>query len=128
MRHGALELTIQTCTDPKLLDVVGALKVLPEPPLDDSPLPERQRSTGTDGRRDVLQASDSLVPTGVPNAGNSCTSRANADRMAGEGASAPIVVSDAAARSRDGPTSSVGQRRTRFELVTAGLEGRYSTS
>ena len=38
-----------TYTDPKLLDVAGALDVLPNLPLDGSPDADRELATGTDG-------------------------------------------------------------------------------
>jgi integrase len=44
MRHASVEMTMQRYTDPKLLDVAGALRVLPELPLNGTPL----GATGTD--------------------------------------------------------------------------------
>ncbi len=46
LRHASVEMTLQTYTDPKLLDVAGALGVLPALPLDGGAL----ASTGTDRR------------------------------------------------------------------------------
>src|SRR5260221_14360457 len=46
MRHSTIALTMNTYTDPKLLDVHGALDALPSLPLD-CKAPERQRATGT---------------------------------------------------------------------------------
>jgi len=104
MRHGSLDLTMNTYTDPRLLDVAGALNVLPELPLDDSPGSERQRATGTDGGGTLLQSSDPLVPMLVPTAGNRCTPGTNADRPAGLvnvlSGKAGIAVSDCADRSK----------------------------
>ncbi len=50
MRHSSIDLTMNTYTDPKLLDVYGALDSLPSLSLDASPSTERQtmRATGTD--------------------------------------------------------------------------------
>jgi len=50
MRHSSIDLTMNTYTDPKLLDVYGALDTLPSLDLDASPSTERQtmRATGTD--------------------------------------------------------------------------------
>jgi len=53
MCHDSIDLTMQTYTDPKLLDVAGALDALPMHPLDDDSA-DRQKATGTDAR--------SLVP------------------------------------------------------------------
>lgn len=47
MRHGSLDLTMNTYTDPRLLDVAGALDVLPDLPLHGGPIADRQRATGT---------------------------------------------------------------------------------
>lgn len=47
LRHSSLELTMQHYTDPRLLDVAGALAVLPALPTGDAP-PEAARATGTD--------------------------------------------------------------------------------
>ena len=46
MRHGSLDLTMNTYTDPVLLDIAGALNALPDLPLDGKPTPESQRATG----------------------------------------------------------------------------------
>jgi len=49
MRHSTLELTMNTYTDPRLLDVAGALNALPALPLDDRPDAQQARATGTVG-------------------------------------------------------------------------------
>jgi hypothetical protein len=50
MRHSDPKLTANVYTDPKLLDVRGALDALPSLPLDRGPTVERERAraTGTD--------------------------------------------------------------------------------
>ena len=128
MRHSTLELTMQAYTDPKLLDVAGAVEVLPNLPLDGSPRRERQRATGTDGRSGQPRASDSLVPVLVPKAGNRCTKESLPDETDENPAQGAIAVSDPVGVTRDRMTSSVTKRRTGLEPVTAGLEGRYSTN
>ena len=52
MRHSSIDLTMNTYTDPKLLDVYGALDSLPSLHLNASPSTERQmmRATGTDNQ------------------------------------------------------------------------------
>ena len=50
MRHSDIRLTLGTYTDPKLLDVAGALTALPT--LTRSPAPQRMRATGTHGKAD----------------------------------------------------------------------------
>jgi integrase len=47
MRHSSLELTMQLYTDPRLLDVAGALAALPALPTAGT-MPETARATGTD--------------------------------------------------------------------------------
>jgi integrase len=53
MRHSDIDLTMNVYTDPRLLDVGGALDVLPSLPLggDRAAEPEAVRATGTDGER-----------------------------------------------------------------------------
>src|SRR5262249_14368550 len=66
MRHSKIDLTMSVYTDPKLLDVRGALDVLPALPLDGGPAAgeEAARATGTDGlQRTKVQA---LAPTLAP--------------------------------------------------------------
>jgi len=52
MRHSTIDLTMNVYTDPRLLDVAGALDALPSLPLDGGPQPEAAtaKATGTDGR------------------------------------------------------------------------------
>jgi len=50
MRHSTLELTMNTYTDPRLLDVAGALDALPALPLDDRTDAQQAKATGTLGR------------------------------------------------------------------------------
>ncbi len=52
MRHSSLELTMRHYTDPRLLDVAGALAALPALPTAAAP-PEAARATGTDDARAV---------------------------------------------------------------------------
>lgn len=63
MRHSKPDLTANVYTDPKLLDIAGALDVLPSLPLDaDDREAERSAATGTE---DVT--GDGLAPTLAPN-------------------------------------------------------------
>ena len=72
MRHSKIDLTMNVYTDPKLLDVAGAVKALPSLPLEDGleTAANVLSSTGTDD----LHRSP-LVPTLVPAGDNSGTSR-----------------------------------------------------
>jgi integrase len=74
MRHASIDLTMNVYTDPRLLDVAGALDVLPSLPLGNTQQVEQQKATGTDGRV------DSLAPMLAPNVDNSGTNGANADK------------------------------------------------
>jgi integrase len=79
MRHSTIDLTMNTYTDPKLLDVAGALDALPALPLDGTPADrQEQRATGT---FDVVSA---VVPNVVLTSGQTGTTRSFADKMAGE--------------------------------------------
>ena len=74
MRHSTIDLTMNTYTDPKLLDVYGALDSLPSLDLDSSPATERQtmRATGTDTRdavTDSRHAVTKFAPAFAPNIG-----------------------------------------------------------
>ena len=63
MRHSTIDLTMNVYTDPKLLDVYGALDSLPSLDLDTSPSTERQtmRATGTDDRDAVADSRHSVT-------------------------------------------------------------------
>ena len=58
LRHSDIKLTMETYTDPKLLDVKGALDALPRLPLSDAPSPQREaaKATGTEGKLPNLVA------------------------------------------------------------------------
>ena len=60
MRHSTMELTMKVYTDPKLLDVAGAVASLPS--MNPSPFRKQFESTGTDG--DELYPL-TLTPAGV---------------------------------------------------------------
>jgi integrase len=63
MRHSKLELTMQVYTDPKLLDVAGAMSALPTLRLDGSH-PQADRMTGTDARTLAPMLAPDLARTG----------------------------------------------------------------
>ena len=70
MRHSKIDLTMNVYTDPKLLDVAGALDSLPSLNLDALPSAERQtmRATGTD-QQDRTPKRDCISSSLVPNTG-----------------------------------------------------------
>jgi hypothetical protein len=73
MRHSDIRLTMGLYTDPKLLDVQGALEALPALPLDGTAA-DAIRATGTD---------DSLVRAVAPTFDNPCTELVFPVKMAG---------------------------------------------
>ncbi|NBC11362.1 MAG: hypothetical protein GVY24_06440 [Planctomycetes bacterium] len=85
MRHSTLDLTMNTYTDPRLLDVAGAMDVLPTLPLDDPPQRDQARATGTDV--------SALVPTLVPASGNPNAGASTADKTSGDAAAIPFAAS-----------------------------------
>ena len=82
MRHSDPALTANVYTDPKLLDVAGALNVLPTLPLKDNGMMDHQKGTGTHGRVDSSPqgTGSSLVPVLVPTRDNSCIYRSTGDK------------------------------------------------
>ena len=83
MRHSSLDLTMRVYTDPRLLDVAGALAALPALPTNGS-TPETGRATGTDDARAV-------APSVAPNRGRSRQNgsvRDRSDESTGEPGSA----------------------------------------
>lgn len=51
MRHSSIDLTMSVYTDPRLLDVAGALRLLPDLPLENASgqdTPRRSTGTGSD--------------------------------------------------------------------------------
>jgi integrase len=102
MRHSTIDLTMNTYTDPKLLDVAGALDALPALPLDGTPDRQEQRATGTDDLR--VSRLHQLAPTLAPNSGRSSTPLSFAVKMAADDAD------DAATASVDGNPWNVKQK------------------
>jgi len=74
MRHSSVDLTMNVYTDPKLLDVHGALDVLPRLPLDGGSH-KRERATGTEG------GPRQFAPGFAPNSDTDRQSGANADNQ-----------------------------------------------
>jgi hypothetical protein len=81
MRHSTIDLTMNVYTDPKLLDVHGAMDSLPAMPLDTERQSMRQviKATGTDGLPNY-----SLAPTLAPTVGDSSKSGSIAVNPMGE--------------------------------------------
>ena len=79
MRHASLDMTMQVYTDPKLLDVRGALDTLPTLPLNagQADIAEAAMATGTNGLRRSL-----LAPTLAPTIDKRVQKPSFADKMA----------------------------------------------
>jgi len=83
MRHSTIGLTMNTYTDPKLLDMAGALDALPALPLDGMPADrQEQRATGTDDLR--VSGLHPLAPLLAPKSGQRGASGAFAVKMAAD--------------------------------------------
>jgi integrase len=76
MRHSKIDLTMNTYTDPRLLDVAGAVELLPDLPLDAGDRTGAETTarvaTGTDGG--TVDACPSLAPPLAPNSWKLCKS------------------------------------------------------
>ena len=72
MRHSTIDLTMNVYTDPRLLDVAGALEKLPALPLED--VPEHKVAASA--------VAGSVAPVVAPTPGHSGSSRSTADKMA----------------------------------------------
>ena len=115
MRDSDIGLTMNTYTDPRLLDVAGALNALPELPLDDSDKAERQKATGTDDR--------TLVPMLVQNAGKRCTTRTIPDKRDKNADPTERVVSVCTDKSCLNKTKGGVKRAIGLEPTTFSWEG-----
>lgn len=78
MRHPSIDLTMSTYTDPQLLDVAGAVEVLPDLPLEAGDKTGQEKATGTDG------PAAPLAPTLAPTSDISCKSVASPDKTTGK--------------------------------------------
>ncbi len=115
MRHSKLDLTMNIYTDPRLLDVAGAMDVLPYLPLDDDPNTQRAKATGTDPR--------TLVPLLVPTTGNQSTGGATADKTDHSGNAlgahtSVACVGDSEPQTRHDQKRVIGLEPTTFTLAT----------
>ncbi len=115
MRHSDPSLTANVYTDPRLLDVAGAVEALPELPIDDGPNMERARATGT-------YAADSVALTVAVHGGNSggCSARGDTTGGAstsgcamGDAATSADFVGGKQASARDDNGGEIGRYRTR---------------
>src|SRR5262249_14680041 len=91
MRHSKIDLTMTVYTDPKLLDVRGALDTLPALPLEgDQAEGEAVQATGTDGT-----GARTLAPTLAPNWCKRTQSETIPDKSEGPGTDFAVADADA---------------------------------
>jgi hypothetical protein len=121
MRHSKPDLTANVYTDPKLLDVAGAMNALPSLPLDQRPQVDRQQATGTADAMPLICQEDArtLVLTFVPNPDNGRAPLSLADKTA---ARMPVL-----ALAGEGSESLYfpGQNPPQTAVDEAGQNGRY---
>ena len=133
MRHSTIDLTMNVYTDPKLLDVAGAMDALPALPL----------GTGKQTAANILSATGTddsmgspLVPTLVLTTGKRETLQSIMDKIAtaGEKSSAAdaVDVTACVVKRKDPLTTAVTglleERQKGFEPSTFGLGSRCSTN
>jgi hypothetical protein len=126
MRHSTINLTMNTYTDPRLLDVAEALNSLPELTLTGGTSAEKNAvsATGTDS-----SLAFQFAPGFAPTPGKSSTLRSKTDNMAAsnneEVRAGTVDVSAYPVKENSPLTTAVkGLRRvgaTRLELVTSSL-------
>jgi len=129
MRHSSLDLTMNTYTDPKLLDVAGAVESLPSLPL----RPEDGQSTASALELSATGTEDSrasrFAPKFAPTTGKPCISGSILDKVTGradESVEAGTAVVSACPVNRKSPlTTAVNglrvERETGFEPATSSL-------
>jgi len=132
MRHSSIDLTMNVYTDPRLLDVAGAMEALPALPATGSQeQPDTLKATGTDDRPE-----GSLAPMLAPASGNLGTLGAITDKAAtdrGDGESGETLAVSGCRDKRKGRLSTADNRpskveRRRFELPTSALRTQRSPS
>ncbi len=126
MRHSDVNLTMNVYTDPKLLDVAGAVEALPSLPLGNGPQTEAAAlsATGTDEMA-VSQFAPGFAPTG----GKPCILGSTLDKVTGKAervGKAGVVAASACPVKQNNPlTTAVNglleERETGFEPATSSL-------
>jgi integrase len=126
MRHSSIDLTMNVYTDPKLLDVHGALDSLPSLPISSSPFkaPETIKATGTN---DLGQ--NQFAPAFAPTTGNqiqTLTTHGKHDALSSVGKRDKKMSVTCLPDTTKNPlphadNGSLKERATRFELATSSL-------
>ena len=116
MRHSTIDLTMNTYTDLRLLDVAGAVNSVPDIPLDAPPSTDRQTATGTDD-------APALCAALALDADQTCQFEATAGNPTMRDILATLgVTCDGDGRS-DAPDDGSGKRARGLEPLTFSLEG-----
>ena len=118
MRHSSIDLTMNTYTDPRLLDVAGALNALPSLPLTARPGVERQKATGT---FDASPLAPVLAPTLAPNGDDRGKTWSTAGRAAG------AVEKVRASENSENRLEKQGFGQSQANTNKGGQTGRYRT-
>jgi len=130
MRHSTIDLTMNVYTDPKLLDVAGALETLPALPLvgvaeaEQTAAQSTLSATGTDD-----SAARQLAPVLAPTTGKTCKSPATVVKMTAQERerknAESIAVSACPVKQKKPRTTGVNgfrrERETGFEPATSSL-------
>jgi integrase len=112
MRHSDIRLTMGVYTDPKLLDVRGALDALPGLPVQGSrPVGESYRATGTEGR------ARTVAPMVAPTADKRGQSPSIAGKSAASGLPNTFAVSGSPDKRRGPLTTPVSEPLSRGERI-----------
>ena len=120
MRHSTIDLTMNVYTDPRLLDVAGAMEALPALPLGNGPQQEAfaAKATGTDDYR-----ASEFAPGFAPTTGKTCILESIADKIAtGRGEAektGTVAVSACPVKAKDPLTTAVNGS---FRVEVRGLE------
>ncbi len=113
MRHGDIELTMNVYTDPKLIDVAGALDALPSLPLDGGQAKhETLKATGTDGA-----SARTLAPVLAPTPDKRGTKLSNAGNGSREADSGVLAVSADDDKRKDSLTIPVNESSSRGDWI-----------
>jgi hypothetical protein len=111
MRHSDIKLTMNVYTDPKLLDVAGALNALPALPLDGEQADgEALQATGTAGG-----STRTLAPLLAPTPDKRSESLSIGDNMSREACSGTLAVSGVLDKRKDSLTTPVSESSCRGE-------------
>ena len=107
MRHSKIDLTMNVYTDPRLLDVSGALDALPALPLNRNPdqSTESTKATGTDG--DTTKKFPPMFPPGTAQSGHSESSAVTLAFRSAEDSDYESTDSNCTNTNEKGPLSAI---------------------